>query len=64
MSRFIEIAEAGPAEDQDILNSMVRHESAILKWLEIENGGGAQSSLDDMIDQLHHPLPKPSYDVR
>ena len=60
VSRFIEIAEAGPGEDQDILDSMVRHESSILKWLKIESGGGTESSLDDIIKQLQYPLPKPS----
>ncbi len=60
LSRFIEIADAGPAGDQAILDSMVRHEAAILKWLEIEKGGGSESSLDDIIEQLQYPLPTPS----
>ena len=61
LARFVEIAKAGPAEDQEILDSMVRHESAILKWLELESdGSSAESSLIGIIEQLQYPFPKPS----
>lgn len=59
VSRFKEIAAAGPAEDQEVLNSMVLHESAILEWVQTEKAGGSESSLDSMIEQLNFPLPKP-----
>jgi len=59
LSRFQEIAQAGPAEDRDVLESMVRHESAILKWLTMESEGNLRGSLDDMIRELQYPLPKP-----
>jgi len=37
--RFEDIARAGSKEDQDVLGSMVRHEAAILKWLDMESRG-------------------------
>ncbi|WP_448505910.1 hypothetical protein [Immundisolibacter sp.] len=57
-SRFAQIAQAGPADDQPVLESMVRHESAILSWLVQESDGLAEGALDSMIGELKHPLPK------
>lgn len=57
LSRFREIAEAGPAEDSEILHSMIRHESAILRWFEMESRGETEGSLDAIIDELQYPLP-------
>jgi predicted methyltransferase len=57
LSRFEEIAEAGPEEDQETLQSMVRHESAILRWMEMEAAGDTEGSLDTIIEQLEFPLP-------
>lgn len=59
LSRFKEIVHAGPVEDRDVLESMVRHESAILKWLAMESEGNSEGSLDSMIKELQYPLPKP-----
>ena len=59
LSRFQEIELVGPPEDQKILNSMVRHESSILKWLEMESEGNTEGSLDAMIAELQYPLPAP-----
>ena len=47
LSRFEEIAAAGPAEDQEVLTSMIRHESASLKWVQAESGGESDDSLDE-----------------
>ena len=60
LSRFEEIAAAGPEEDQEILRSMVRHEAAILRWLEMEAAGETDGSLDAVIEQLNFPLPRPA----
>ncbi len=49
----------GPVEDQKVLHSMVRHESAILRWLEMESEGNTDGSLDAMIAELQYPLPAP-----
>ncbi len=57
-SRFAQIAQAGPADDQPVLESMVRHESAILEWLALESNGLSQGALDAMIRELKYPLPK------
>ncbi len=59
LDRFQEIELVAPAEDQKILHSMVRHESAILRWLEMESEGNTDGSLDAMIAELQYPLPAP-----
>ncbi|MBK5396373.1 hypothetical protein JFU47_06515 [Pseudomonas sp. TH39(2020)] len=59
LSRFEEIARICPEEDRDVAESMVRHESAILKWLAMESEGQSEGSLDEMIVELRYPLPKP-----
>lgn len=59
LSRFEEIAGMGPVEDREVLESMVRHESAILKWFAMESEGNLEGSLDSMISELQYPLPKP-----
>lgn len=58
LQRFREIAEGGPAEDREILLSMIRHESAILKWFEMESRGEKEGSLNDIIDELKYPIPQ------
>lgn len=58
LSRFKEIAQAGPAEDREVLESMVRHESAILRWLTMESEGNSAGALDEMVRELQYPLPK------
>ena len=57
LSRFEEIAEAGPEEDREYLQSMVRHEAAILRWMEMEAAGETKGSLDAIGAQLQFPLP-------
>jgi hypothetical protein len=56
VARFQEIADAGPSEDQEVLQSMVTHEEAYVHWIEKET---AQESgaLDSAISQLKYPLP-------
>lgn len=56
--RFEEIERLGPEEDREILHSMVAHERSILTFAERELAG-VPNSLDDIIAQLHHPLPPP-----
>ncbi len=58
VERFAEIAQAGPAEDQDVLQSMVVHEQAFVSWIDKEMGGES-GSLDAAIAQLKFPLPVP-----
>lgn len=57
LQRFKEIAEVGPEEDQDYLQSMIRHEAAILRWMEMEAAGAEKGSLDAINEQLRFPLP-------
>ena len=58
LERFHEIAEAGPEEDREILQSMMRHESAILKWFDMESRGEGEGSLDAIIEELQYPIPR------
>ena len=57
LERFRQIAEAGPAEDREILQSMIRHESAILRWFDMESRGETDGSLDAIIKELQYPIP-------
>ncbi len=57
LGRFEEIAAAGPEEDREMLLSMVRHESAILRWFEMESRGETEGSLDAIIDEIQYPIP-------
>jgi hypothetical protein len=57
LARFKQIAEAGPDEDQNYLQSMIRHEASILRWMEMEANGETEGSLDAIIEQLQFPLP-------
>jgi len=58
VARFREIAEVGPAEDQDVLQSMVIHEQAFVTWIQRELAGEA-NPLEAVINQLQYPLPEP-----
>ena len=58
LARFEEIAEAGPAEDQEILRSMITHEQSFAQWIEKELAG-EEGSLDLAISQLQYPMPAP-----
>lgn len=59
LSRFEEIARICPAEEREVVQSMVRHESAILQWFAMESEGPSEVSLDGMLNELQHPLPRP-----
>ena len=56
LARFIEVADAGPAEDQEILRSMITHEQSYAHWIEKELAG-EKGSLDLAISQLQYPMP-------
>ena len=56
LTSFDEIVRIGPKEDFDVLQSMVAHESAILKWASLESEGENDHSLDDVVAQLEWPL--------
>jgi hypothetical protein len=60
LTRFKEIVAVGTEEDQEVLQSMVHHETAILTWATMEAEGSVQGSLDDVIAQLQYPLPMPA----
>ncbi|MEH6580856.1 MAG: hypothetical protein V7754_02895 [Halioglobus sp.] len=58
LGRFEEIAAAGPAEDQEVLQSMITHEASFVSWIEKEIAG-EEGSLDAIISQLKYPFPAP-----
>ena len=47
------------ADGRAVLESMVRHESAILQWLAMEIEGNSAGSLDSLLRELQYPLPRP-----
>jgi hypothetical protein len=57
LDKFKAIAEIGDADDKEILESMVTHEAAILRWATMESTGPKDDSLDDVTVQLKYPLP-------
>lgn len=59
VARFEEIERLGPAEDRDVLHSMVVHERSLIRFTERELAGEADS-LADVISQLQYPLPPPT----
>jgi hypothetical protein len=56
LERFREIAAAGPEEDREVLESMIGHETAILRWFDMESRGQTEGSLDGIIDELNCPI--------
>ena len=58
LARFQAIADAGPVEDQEILQSMVTHEQSFVEWIDKETDG-EDGALDLAISQLEHPLSPP-----
>jgi hypothetical protein len=58
VARFKEIAAAGSAQNQDVLQSMIVHEESFVPWIEKEIAG-EEGSLDAIISQLQYPLPAP-----
>jgi hypothetical protein len=58
VARFQEIADAGPVEDQDVLQSMVTHEESFVHWIARELAGD-EGALDLAISQLQFPLAAP-----
>ena len=58
VARFQEIADAGPVEDQHVLQSMVTHEESFVHWIEREIAG-EEGALDLAISQLKFPLVAP-----
>lgn len=59
IDRYEAIAKIAPESDRETALSMVRHERAILSWIELESNGAATSSLDDMLAELKWPISSP-----
>lgn len=59
LKKFQEIEAAAPDSERAVTHSMVLHEAAIKRFAELELAGDSASSLNDIIAQLHFPLPRP-----
>jgi hypothetical protein len=57
LARFEQIVALGPDDDRAVLESMVRHERAILRWATAEADGPRDDSLADVVAELQYPLP-------
>ncbi len=53
------IVEQAPPQYRTVAESMVVHEESLRTFTELEIAGDTEHSLDDVIAQLHHPLPRP-----
>lgn len=60
LKRFEEIEQAAPEADHAMVASMVKHERAILTWLEQESCAASDTSLDAMIAELQYPILAPA----
>lgn len=60
LEKFRGIADAAPADEQEITHSMVLHEAAINRFAHLELEGDSANSLNDVIAQLQYPLAKPA----
>lgn len=63
LARFEAIAQIGDAEDTEVLESMIAHEAAILRWVTMESAGETEGSLDEVVAQLRFPVPVPASQV-
>ena len=59
IDRYREIAKQAPPQFRAVAESMVVHERSLQKFTELEIAGDTEHSLDDVIAQLQHPLPRP-----
>ncbi len=57
LAQFEAIVKVGDEADREILESMVRHEAAILRWATMERDGIVEGSLNAVIAELNYPLP-------
>lgn len=57
--RYKEIAAIAPAEDREIAESMVEHETALFEMARRELSGMADRSVDPVAALLKYPLPRP-----
>ncbi len=59
VERYNEIVTTAPAAYRSIAESMVVHEESLYRFADLELTGDSEHSLDDVIAQLHYPLPRP-----
>ncbi len=60
VERYTAIAAQAPARYSELAESMVRHESSLLRFAECESAGDTANSTGDIIAQLQYPLPVPA----
>ena len=57
LAQFEAIVKVGDEADREILESMVRHEAAILRWATMERDGIVEVLSNAVIAELNYPLP-------
>lgn len=60
LDKYREMEAAAPDGEREVAHSMVVHESAIFAFAKRELAGESENSLDDVIQQLQWPIPRPS----
>jgi hypothetical protein len=59
LEKFRAIAAASAATEREVTQSMVVHESAIQRFVQLELAGDSANSLNDVVAQLKYPLARP-----
>lgn len=59
VDRYTGIAAQAPAAYRELAQSMVRHETSLLRFAAAESAGDTANSTTDIIAQLQYPLPHP-----
>ena len=57
LAHYQMIADKAPEQYRVLAQSMVEHEHAVYRFLDLESAGETKNTLDDVIDQLINPLP-------
>lgn len=60
VERYTAIAAQAPAPYRDLAQSMVRHETSLLRFAARESAGDTTNSTADIVAQLQYPLPPPA----
>ena len=55
LASYQAIAALGPPQDRPILQAVVDHEAALLRWAEMEGAGDTDASLSDLLSLLNFP---------
>ena len=63
LGKFREIEAAAPENERAVATAMVKHETAINVFARLELKGDGERSLDLVLAELAHPLPRPGVGI-